>query len=262
MRVWTAFIASLFAGVAVSPDARALTIEASLLAPLPGLSSATIVTTPTAGAPSQAYSGSGFSVSFQGLSAGQGLVEGDRGGLYATPIAGGTISTPTYLTGDYHSSLTVNAAQSGRYFSTGLTSQGITISFDEAETSLTLLWGSIDGLNQLDLYNSGTLVASVSGSQVQSLTAGFVSNGFRGFGGSAYVTLTNSNPFNTVVAHSGTTSFEFAGMAVSTGLFTQVADTASTDTSLPEPSSLGLLGGMLAFLVAVGFRHLSTCVEG
>src|SRR4051812_41790325 len=130
-------IASLFAGAAVSPDARALTIDASLLAPVPGLSSTTVVTTPTAGTPSQAnYSGSGFSVSFQGLPAVEGVVQGALGGQYAIPVAAGTTSAATYLTGDYHSSLTSDPAQSGRYFSTGQTSQGITISFDQAETSL------------------------------------------------------------------------------------------------------------------------------
>ena len=45
---------------------------------------------------------------------------------------------------------------------------------------------------------------------VQAAAAGFVTNGFQGPGGSAYVVVNTSTPFTTVTATSNVVSFEFA----------------------------------------------------
>jgi hypothetical protein len=60
----------------------------------------------------------------------------------------------------------------------------------------------------------------VTGSEVQTAAAGFVSNGFQGPGGSAYVVVDTSTPFTTVTAASTQISFEFAGVAVANAHFT------------------------------------------
>lgn len=220
-------------------SARAtLTTTASLYSPSVLVGTATPVglqgATPV---PSQTNMiGSGYSISFSSAASNQGVVQGAAGGAYAIPIAGISGGNATYLTGDYGSAQTTDTALAGKYLSTG-SPGNISITFSTAQTGFSLLWGSIDTSNALDFYSGATLLGSVTGAEVQGLAAGFVSNGFQGPGGSAYVTTNSTVAFDRVVAHSDVVSFEFAGA---------VASTRNID--VPEPISLALVGSGLAAL--------------
>jgi len=156
----------------------------------------------------------GYSIAFNGTASNQGVVKSASFTFCAIPVAGESGTDPTFLTGDYQSSDTSDPAQAGNYFSTGAVG-AIAITFSLDQSALTLLWGSIDTNNVLDFYEGTTFLGSVFGQQIQAITPAFVSNGFQGVGGSAYVTLNPPGPFNTVVARSGVLSFEFAGLAAS-----------------------------------------------
>jgi hypothetical protein len=127
--------------------------------------------------------------------------------------------------------LTSNIGASGNYLSTG--SPGtITITLDSPAYWLALLWGSIDTSNSMTL-TVGTAY-TITGTDVQGAAAGFVSNGFQGPGGSAWVLVDVPEGFTQVTATSGVVSFEFAGAVASTGGFTT-----------PEPASVLLMGTLL-----------------
>jgi len=105
-----------------------------------------------------------------------------------------------------------------------------------------LLWGSIDTYNTLELLEDGSVVGTITGSQAAA-AAGVPASGDQGIDGTAYVTVTNSTPFNGVEALSSQYAFEFDNIAYS-----------SDPVHIPEPSSLpmllmglGLIGGLLYF---------------
>jgi hypothetical protein len=182
--------------------------------------------------------GTGYSISFS-VGSGQGVVQGTDTGLHATPVAGVTgADAPEYLTGGFGSALTADIADSGNYFSTGTGT--ITITFSTDQTSLALLWGSIDTGNSVTVNDVGNF--TVTGTEVQTAAAGFVGNGFQGPGGSAYVVIDTSTPFTTVTFSSSVVSFEFAGVAAADSPFT---------SAVPEPISMALTGTGLtiAFLL-------------
>ena len=232
--------------LATGAIANASTITASLFSPDAGLGPVVISLTGIPVVSRATFSGPGYSVDFL-VDSDQGVVRGALGGYYAIPVGGVTDGgDPKYLMGDYGSHLTTDAAASGNYFSTGTGS--ITINFNQSERWLALLWGSIDTGNQLTFKNGDTTVFTVDGTQVQNAAAGFVSNGFQGPGGSAYVLINTSTPFTSVVASSGTVSFEFGGVVAS---------------PVPEPSSFWCLFGLGIGIVAlrvgqtIAFRGLS-----
>jgi hypothetical protein len=230
-------VAVLTLAVATSV-ARADSIQASLFSPQ-APSGGTVVEVNLSGitAPSQTdITTAAYSISFSGLMSDQGVVQGTTSS-HAVPVAGVTGgSTPEYLTGGYGSALTTNVADSGNYLSTGLGT--ITITFATPQTSLALLWGSIDTGNSLTFNDSASF--TVTGTDVQNAAAGFVSNGFQGPGGSAYVIVDTSTPFTTVTATSSVVSFEFAGIAAATSNF-----------AVPEPSSVVLLAAGICGLVVL-----------
>jgi hypothetical protein len=145
----------------------------------------------------------------------------------------------------------------GNYLSTGgptaagLGSSGtITITFTSPQTSLELLWGSIDGCNtstsctpatpaypgnSLALNNGITLTGY--GLESDLLNAGFTNNGNQAFGGSAWVVIDATTPFTTVTLTSLQSSFESAGFA---------AASVPIDVT-PEPVSVFLVGTGLGF---------------
>jgi len=123
---------------------------------------------------------------------------------------------------------------SGNYLSTGL--GRITITFNSPQSSLALLWGSIDTGNSLVFNDAAAFV--LTGTAVQAAAAGFVGNGFQGPGGSAYVVINTNTSFTTVTAVSSQISFEFAGIAAATTPF----------TFTPEPVSLILFGTGIGLL--------------
>ncbi len=230
-------VLGLALSIAVSGGvANADSISASLFSPL-----APSGTTPTAinltgiTAPSHStIHGTGYTVTFS-TAANQGVVRGDAAGLHAVPVAGVSGTTPEYLTGNYGSALTTNVAASGNYFSTGLGT--VTFTFTTPQTSIAVLWGSIDAGNSLTFNETSHY--KVTGTAVKA-AAGAQGNGFQGAGGSAYVVVDTSTPFTTITATSTVPSFEFAALAASTAAF----------TTSPEPTTSLLIAlgiGMIAF---------------
>ena len=235
--VGTALLLGASAGIA-----NASTITASLYSPDAGLGPVFISLTGIQVVSQASFSGPGYSVSFaiDASQPDQGVVNGAHGCCYAIPVAGVVNGNQAeYLTGDYGSPLTTNAANSGNYFSTG--TGAITINFNQPETWLALLWGSIDTGNQLTFMNGNNTVFTVDGTAVQNAAAGFAGNGFQGPGGSAYVLVNTSTPFTSVIASSSTVSFEFGGVVAS---------------PVPEPGSWCLFGlgiGIVALRRRISF---------
>lgn len=236
------FDKSLFAGMALMAAASAAqagtitNFQESLNSPIAPfgsvLTSISLPDTPT----SQNFAGAGFSVAFNGVESNQGVVQGALSGAHAVPVAGVSGGNATYLTGGYGSATTTDMAASGTYLSTGGAGASIVITFSTPQTSLALLWGSIDSSNLLTL-SGGSIVGTdtLTGTQLQSIS-GFAGNGFQGPNGSAYVALTDT-AFTTVTLSSGVPSFELTGIAGSNVPF-----------SVPEPVSLAILGASLAGL--------------
>jgi hypothetical protein len=214
--------------------AKADTITASLFSPLsPTGTTPVIIDLAGITAPSQTtIDGDGYTISFDDVGSSEGVVVGNVNGSHAVPVAGVTGSggtTPEYLTGGFGSALTTNVADSGNYLSTGTGS--ITITFSTPETSLALLWGSIDTGNSLTLNDAADF--TVTGTEVQEAASGFVGNGFQGPGGSAYVVIDSSTSFTTVTLSSSVISFESAGIAAASQPFT---------SPTPEPAAVPLIG--------------------
>lgn len=225
--------------LATSAAQAAPIIAASLYSPqvVTGSSVSVAINNPGPAAASQTVLvGTGYAITFA-TDADEGVVQGTLSGRHAVAAAGIASGMETYLTGDYGSAQTTSLAASGKYLSTGVGS--ITIAFTTAETAFSLLWGSIDVGNDLKFYLGGALQADVTGAQVQAATSGFVSNGYQGPGGSAYVTINNLG-FDSVVASSNTPSFEFTGA---------IASVAPIAVVVPEP---GWVAGFGLSLLAVG----------
>jgi hypothetical protein len=190
--------------------------------------------------------GLGFEVDFS-TAPNQGVVKGSSVGNYAAPVAGTTAGAPLYLTGNYGSPLTSSVDDSGDYLSTGLGS--ITITFAAPQTSFVILWGSVDQGNKLTFND--TAKDTVTGTDVQQATAGFVADGYQGYGGSAYVMVNTATPFTSITASSTSGSFEFlaeAGATVPPSLSS--ADPLAT----PEPYDMLLLGSGLIVIAFIGLR--------
>lgn len=186
----------------------------------------------------------GYSLTFESVADGQGVVRGALSGEYAVPVAGATShGAAQYLTGDYGSALTSEVSQSGNYLSTGGPGT-ITITFTSKQYSLALLWGSIDS------YNSVTLNDVTGGTSYTGTDVSAAANGFQGVGGSAYVILDSTEGFYQVKFTSDTPSFEFAGIAGSTIPF---------NVNTPEPSEMLLMGtiGIVIGFVALRLRQIS-----
>ena len=236
--VGTALLLAASAGIA-----NASTITASLFSPEAGLGPVVINLTGIPAVSQASFSGSGYSVSFaiDPSQPDQGVVGGAHGCCYAIPVAGVINGNqPEYLTGGYGSPLTANAADSGNYFSTGTGT--VTINFNQPETWLALLWGSIDTGNLLTFKNGNDTVFTVTGTDVQNAAAGFAGNGFQGPGGSAYVLVNTTTPFTSVIASSSQVSFEFGGVVAS---------------AVPEPGTWCLFGlgiGIVALRRRISFR--------
>lgn len=225
-------------------------ITASLYTAIaPTGSAVTVVNLTGITAPSQSYlSESGLTIAFSSVGSNQGVVKGTTGGVHAIPVAGVSGGLPEYLTGNYGSALTLNAANSGNYLSTGTGT--ITITFSTPQTALALLWGSIDSGspgNEVKLNDAANY--TVTGAMVQTAASGFVSNGFQGPGGSAYVLISTTTPFTTATFTSSVVSFEFAGI-VGFG----------EPPAVPEPSSmlLAATGIGLAFVALRRRRSKNT----
>lgn len=218
-------------------------ITASLYSPFGG-PSAVVIDLDGITPPSQStLTGTGYSIQFSpGFSSNEGIVQGSVSDVCAVPVAGVSGGQPEYLTGGYGSPLTTDISASGNYLSTGLGT--ITITFTDPHNSLILLWGSIDTGNSVTLNDAANFAAT--GTDIQAAAAGFVSNGYQGPGGSAYVAIDTDTPFTVATFTSSVISFEFAGVE------------AATLPSVPEPSSMTLIGiGIGIGLLAARRRRIA-----
>ncbi len=150
-------------------------------------------------------------------------VNGAVADKYATPDGLG--KSQTYLVGDPGTS----------------PSDSVTLSYATAQTSITLLWGSIDTYNTLTLSN-GTRSVRVTGAELLP-AARFDSNGNSiatdPTGQTALVTISNlglGSGFTTAVFSSSQAAFEFTFVA-------------------PEPASLAMSGTALLAVTGVTLRR-------
>jgi hypothetical protein len=142
---------------------------------------------------------------FSGSGAGFGLYTGTTSGLAATPFGSST-----------------------QYYSTGLGTT--TITFEDDFTYLGLLWGSVDGYNDIKFYKDGVLIASINGSAIIN-----PADGNQGLGGTFYVNFELEGGFDKVELHSSNYSFEIDDLAY-----------GNSYDEVPEPATALLLGGGLA----------------
>lgn len=207
-----ALVAALLAGTAHSAFALTITGSTTTPDPLPGAVTAVDLSgRPT---PSQTSFGTpAYTVSFSGTPSNQGVVTGNSDGQYATPIA----APGTPLAGNY-----LSVGNAGH----------ISIAFTADQAGLSLLWGSIDTYNSLQLLRDGVVVATVTGTQAGD-AADVLPNGGQGFGGSAYITLTGV-VFDEARFLSTANSFEF-GLVLA----------AERGFAVPAPGALALLGAGL-----------------
>jgi hypothetical protein len=101
------------------------------------------------------------------------------------------------------------------------------IAFSGLKTSFGLYWGSVDTYNSLAFYNGGTLVATITGANVD---PPMIANGGQTeYASNGYVLISALPQFDRVVAASSSNSFEFDNV---------VAGGAS---AVPEPSTWAML---------------------
>jgi hypothetical protein len=175
----------------------------------------------------------GANFSFSGNA---GVVSGTLANRHAAPYASGDEGS-WFGGGD--------GPVTGEYLTAGndraVAGSGITISFSLSQIAFGVLWGSIDSYNKIEVYDGATLLGTVTE------TPPMLSfPGFQGEGGSAYVEVTSSTPFDRLVFSSDGYAFEFADF------MSQAAPIPAAElaTKVPEPGSLAILGIGLAVLAA------------
>lgn len=131
-----------------------------------------------------------------------GVVMGEIPLLYAAPVLSGGNGVGFGPGGTDQA----NGDDMTPYLITGLGS--VTLTFEAPQTYLGLLWGSVDSFNTLKFYSGGTLVGTVTGSDVLASP-----NGDQGVLGTLYVNITSTIPFDSVVATSAGRTFEFDNLA-------------------------------------------------
>ena len=150
-------------------------------------------------------------VSFDNVTQGQGVVQGSLGGQYAAPVVDSQ-----------------GTQYGGEYFSTGNTGS-IDITFASPQLALALLWGSVDPTNLITFLSGTTVIATLTGAQIDANA-----NGNQGYGGSFYTLINLDQAFTEIELSSGVVSFEAAEFEVD-----------SNNDYIPEPASLAMLGAGL-----------------
>jgi hypothetical protein len=149
-------------------------------------------------------------------------VTGASSGVYAAPFLSNFDGTPF---GDPS-----NGADATNYLTTGLGT--VTIKLPGFEKYVGLLWGSVDTYNTLELYNGGTLVGTITGTDVTASA-----NGDQGANGTFYVNIDSTLAFDSIVASSTQYAFEFDNVAY---------NPTHNPPPVPEPLTLSLFGIGLA----------------
>jgi len=167
-----------------------------------------------------------------------GIVQGSQSGYYAAPVMGGTSSNPVLWSAPY-----IQAGCTGQYCTGGAVGS-VTLNFSTQQQYFGLLWGSVGAGDMLNFYNNGTLVESLTGSEVIAAANVNTSNGSEGFDGSQYtlINLINGLTFNSVVLEQTVSdAFEAADF-----------EYAAQDTFVPEPASFAVMG---IGLLGLGFAR-------
>jgi hypothetical protein len=114
------------------------------------------------------------------------------------------------------------------------------INYSSLRDSFGLYWGSVDTYNSLAFYNGGTLVATVTGSEVDPplLADGDQTD----FGSNGYVLINSLPKFNEVVVTSAANSFEFDNVVA----------------GVPEPSTWAMMLLGFAGLGYAAYRKTKT----
>ena len=174
--------------------------------------------------------GTGVVVMFSGNA---GLVTGSSTNYYAAPVLS---------SGDGAEFGDADGVDASRYVSTGSASAAAgaaaTFVLPTAETYFGLLWGSVDSYDSLAFYDGATLIGTITGSDVLADASGDQSAA-----GTAYVNVTSSIAFTTVVASSSQYAFELDDLSFNAPM-----------TAISEPTSLAMLGAGLAGLLLLS-RH-------
>jgi hypothetical protein len=118
------------------------------------------------------------------------------------------------------------------------------IAYSTLMNSFGLYWGSIDTYNSLAFYNGGTLVATITGSDVAPPLS--ANGGQADHASNAYVLISALPQFDRVVAASSSYSFEFDNV---------VARGATLSAAVPEPSTWAMLLIGFAGLGYAASRH-------
>jgi hypothetical protein len=120
-----------------------------------------------------------------------------------------------------------------------------TFSFPSPQHYFGILWGSIDTANNLTFYDSANaVIGTMTGANILSLTGGI--SGDQGVNGTAYVNITSTVAFSSVVASCPNTGFEFDDVA-----YAQL---------VPEPTTSILFCGGFC-LLGFAFRRTFTKSE-
>ena len=140
-----------------------------------------------------------------------GIYDGSVTGVALSPFTGTSLTARNYLVAEPN--------------------DPVTFSFTTPQSSFSLLWGTVDTYNSLNLTfvsSTGTTTTTITGSQVAAAAGpGMV------FGTSpAFVTLSDTGAYTSIILSSTSSAFEFVPGVGS--------------TSVPEPASLAIVGAGLA----------------
>ena len=108
------------------------------------------------------------------------------------------------------------------------------IAYSSLKDSFGLYWGSVDTYNSLAFYNGDSLVATITGADVDPPMS--ANGGQTDYASNGYVWITALPQFDRVVAASGANSFEFDNVIAGVG-----PGFPGASSAVPEPSTWAML---------------------